>query len=296
MAYDFFTDTGDYGGSRGGAGGVLSSAGSLASMASGNPLFALGGQVLGGIFGGSSAKSQNKAQLKAMREQMAWQERMSNTAHQREVVDLRAAGLNPILSVSKGGPGASSPSGSMPQIQNEGAAALQGAASALALQQGEAQLDLLKAQTEKTMAEATTEKLRPSLVTEQTNVQSQTFESIGRDIENKSVQNTGIQLDNDIKEWQLLKEPAMLGKIQAELDTLAAQLHEAENRGDISKTAYGKFLSLVNMTSQALQGSAAAASHGANAAKTIHGIGRPVTVTGSSQTSKGLTNFSKTTR
>lgn len=60
------------------------------------------------------ARTQNSETRRESRLNRAFQERMSSTAHQREVADLRKAGLNPILSAKHGG--ASSPSGNVGQM------------------------------------------------------------------------------------------------------------------------------------------------------------------------------------
>ncbi len=73
----------------------------------------LAGAVVGGIFGSKQASKQ-----------MAFQERMSRTQHQREVEDLRAAGLNPILS-GTGGPGAAAPGGAMAPTPDFSTSAIQ---------------------------------------------------------------------------------------------------------------------------------------------------------------------------
>lgn len=80
-------------------------------------LLGAAGTAAGGLFSFLGAKGQNKAAARAADKQMAFQERMSNTAYQRSMADMKAAGLNPMLAYQQGG--ATTPSGAMPNIVNE---------------------------------------------------------------------------------------------------------------------------------------------------------------------------------
>jgi hypothetical protein len=112
------------------------------------------GEIVGGLIGKSGQKSANAANLKIAREQMAFQEKMSNTAYQRSASDLKKAGLNRILAL---GSPASSPAGAQATMQNENAQLGQSVAggvnSAVALAQGIASIKNTQAQTSKTQAE-----------------------------------------------------------------------------------------------------------------------------------------------
>jgi hypothetical protein len=98
------------------------------------------------LLGGAS---RNKEARAASARQMAFQERMSNTAYQRTMNDMRKAGLNPILAAKVGG--ATTPSGSTYQPENIATGAVN---SYLNTQQNIANIKRTNAETNKINVEA----------------------------------------------------------------------------------------------------------------------------------------------
>lgn len=128
-----------------------------------------------GILAYKGAREQNAANAQQAANQMAFQERMSTTAHQREVEDLKKAGLNPMLSAKLGG--ASSPGGAQARMENTNAA---GTAAAM----NSAQMANLQANTKKTNAEANVIE-KTGQPTAEANLTKIMQENVSQDIKNQ---------------------------------------------------------------------------------------------------------------
>ena len=108
----------------------------------------LGALISGGLsfLGG---ERRNTAQAQQAQAQMDFQREMSDTAIQRQVADMKSAGINPMLAAKYGG--ASSPAGAQAQIQDS---VTPGVQSYMAEKLNSAQVANLDAQTRLTNIEA----------------------------------------------------------------------------------------------------------------------------------------------
>jgi len=175
-----------------------------------------------------------------------FQERLSNTAYQRQVEDMKSAGLSPMLAYMKGG-GASSPAGSTGQVTSaQYTSPIQGAAS----------YRLTSAQAKKAETEV------PSIETH--------TKKIGQEIENLKTDNDKAKalIDNIKQEYQNLMKTNLnltdVGNVmRKQIDLMSSQI---TNFGAITSNTY--VLKEINELEKQLK------QFDVNAAKKIDNFGR----------------------
>lgn len=192
----------------------------------------LGAGLIGGAASAFGAKKAGEDAQKVTAAQIAWERERAQNAHQWEVKDLQAAGLNPILSAGGSGAVTGGISAPMPDRSGYTTAGEKIVNSALAAyeislkkQKNDAEVDNLNAATEKTQtenklteAQILTEAERAGLISKQTATE------ISKQTLNYAAAN---KVDTEIK--------AITAKLQTEIDELKAKIELAKANKDVAE-------------------------------------------------------------
>lgn len=181
------------------------------------------------------AERTNKTNIKLARENREFQREMSNTAHQREVKDLIDAGLNPILSASKGGGGATTPQGNAPTVQNPLAGFANSAFSAMRIG---SEIQKLKSDTNLSdkLAEEAEEKAETQASIRDTNTALQgkhnqdVLESKARTRKaEREIDKTVKEIDNITEQIKLTRSQAVISQLTQERERLFNKVFDVGN-------------------------------------------------------------------
>jgi len=172
--------------------------------------WASAGSAVGGLLGASYSNDRNMEEARRAR---AWSSYMSGTAHQREVADLRKAGLNPILSAT-GGSGASTPSASQGTVEDPSSKAISSALEAKRMaQENEAiksQTELNKKTGDKAEADKDVAKANEALIKAQipAAVASAKYEALQNTMKHNILNAIKGVGDKGTKKWESMKNSA----------------------------------------------------------------------------------------
>lgn len=182
-----------------------------------------GASLLGGAMSNKAQGSANAQNIDLARENRDWTERMSNTAIQRRVEDMKKAGINPLLSVSGASAGASTPSSSPVQVQRT----LDPTAMA----------SLLTSVSSAQVASAEKKKIESETISQESNQRKQDISNLKMEIEMGNLK--GQELRNaQMHLKQLQKQDAEIGSINSNTSFNESK-HRAFNT-DYANTSEGQ--------------------------------------------------------